>query len=146
MKGKRFGAKRGFTLVEIMVVVLIIGLIAGIVVKTVSGHRERALRTTAKAQIREIMDALELFYNYNLFYPSTEQTLQALAARPTTGRNAPDWQECMPSIPTDPWGNEYVYFCPGTGGRPFEVICYGADGAPGGDGVNADLVSWDLSD
>mgnify|MGYP001203991915 CR=1 FL=1 len=142
------GARRGeagLTLIEIMVVVVILGMIAGIVSKVVVDRIEAAKVETAKAQIAEFMGALDLFYLDNGFYPSSEQGLQALVSKPTTGRAPEKYPErgYLRSLPLDPWNREYIYVCPGQHGD-FDVVCLGRDGAEGGSGFDGDVNSWEL--
>ncbi|MCD6415315.1 MAG: type II secretion system major pseudopilin GspG [Planctomycetes bacterium] len=135
---------RGFTLLEVMVVVLILGMIAGIATKVVVDRLERARVQTAKIQIHEIMDALEFFYQDNNFYPSSEQGLKALVTAPADERIR-DWPEngYLHGVPKDPWGSDYDYISPGAHGR-YEIICYGRDAMAGGEGFDADIKSWEL--
>lgn len=139
---KRMG-QAGFTLIEIMVVVVILGILASLVVPKLMDRPEQARRTQAEVQIKGIEDALELFKLDNGFYPSSEQGLSALVTAPTTGRQVRSYREggYVKKLPQDPWGNPYVYLCPGIHG-PFDLVSYGADGAPGGEGKDADVVNW----
>ena len=134
------------TLLEIMVVVVIMGMIAGIVAKVVVDRIESAKVETARTQMAEMAGALDLFYLDNSFYPTTEQGLAALAVKPSTGRMPDKWppRGYMPAIPLDPWGHEYVYVSPGTHAE-FEIICLGRDGVEGGEGFDADINSWELA-
>ncbi len=140
-------AAGGMTLIEVMVVVIILGMIATIVGKVVLDRMEDARVNTARAQIAQFMGALDLFYLDNSFYPTTQQGLQALIVKPTTGPSADKWGQRKylvgDMIPLDPWGHEYFYQCPGTHG-PFDIICYGRDGVEGGEGYDADINSWEL--
>lgn len=144
MRNHRSSAAAGFTLIEMMAVVIIIGLLATIVTVSVFGRVSAAKQTVAKTQITKFREALEFFRLDNGFFPSTEQGLQALVRKPTTGRVPTHWREphYMERIPEDPWGDPYVYICPGTEGREYDLICYGADGQPGGAGDDEDIVSW----
>jgi general secretion pathway protein G len=147
MKRFRLLAQRreaGLTLLEIMVVVVIMGMIAGIVAKVVVDRIEMARVETAKTQIAEIAGALDLFYLDNSFYPATEQTLQALVIKPTAGRIPEKWHQYMPSVPLDPWGHEYIYISPGSHSPNYDIICLGRDGVEGGEGFDADIGSWEL--
>ena len=138
----------GFTIIELMVVVIIIGLLAGLVLTQVAGRSEQAKVTAAKAQIAQFVTSLELFRMDNGFYPSTEQGLEALVEKPAAGRSAERWNPegylTQEEIPLDPWGHPYIYVSPGEHG-PFDVVSLGADGAEGGDGYDADVGSWQLS-
>ncbi len=140
--------QNGFTLIEIMVVVIILGLLAGIVLPKILGREEEARSTTAKVQIKSLESALYQFKLHSGFYPTTDQGLDALIKKPETGRIPSKWQEggyLTPArIPKDPWGKDYIYISPGSEGREFEIISYGADGEPGGEGKNADIESWKI--
>lgn len=135
----------GFTLIEIMVVLVILGILAGVIMPKLLSRPEEARRTKAKIQMRSLMAALDLFKLDNGFYPSTDQGLQALVTKPTVGQIPPNWKEggYLDKVPPDPWGNPYVYLSPGQQGE-YDLISYGADGQPGGDGKNADAQSWNL--
>jgi general secretion pathway protein G len=140
--------QRGFTLIEIMVVVIILGLLAGLVLPRVLGQEEKARINTAKTQIRSLEEALDSFKLDNGFYPTTDQGLDALIKKPETGRIPLKWREggyLKPArIPKDPWSKDYVYISPGSEGREYEIISYGADNEPGGEGNNADIESWKI--
>ena len=140
--------QRGFTLIEIMVVVIILGLLAGLVLPRVLGQEEKARISAAKTQIRAIEGALDAFKLDNGFYPATDQGLDALIKKPETGRIPNKWREggyLKPArIPKDPWGRDYVYIAPGNEGREYEITSYGADNEPGGEGNNADIESWKI--
>ena len=136
---------RGFTLIEIMVVIVILALLAAVVVPRIVGRTDEARRTTAAVQIRNIESALHLFKLDNGFYPSTEQGLEALVTKPTIGQIPQRWREggYLPKVPKDSWGFAYIYLSPGNHGD-FDLISYGNDGEQGGDGNNADVESWHL--
>jgi general secretion pathway protein G len=140
--------EKGFTLIEIMVVVIILGLLAGLVLPRILGQEEKARVEAAKVQIRALEGALDAFKLDNGFYPSTDQGLDALIKKPETGRIPSKWREggyLKPArIPKDPWGKDYGYISPGSEGREYEIISYGADGEPGGEGNNADIESWKI--
>ncbi|RMF44298.1 MAG: type II secretion system protein GspG [Deltaproteobacteria bacterium] len=137
--------QRGFTLIEILVVVLILGILAGIVVPRLLDKPEEARRTKAAVQIRGLEEALAIFKLDNGFYPDTEQGLEALVEKPATGRIPTRWRAggYIKKIPKDPWGNDYIYISPGSHGD-FDLSSYGADGQPGGDGDDADINGWEL--
>jgi len=137
--------QRGFTLIEIMVVVVILGILAAIVVPRLLDEPEKARRTAAATQIRSIEEALGIFKLENGFYPSTEQGLQALVTKPVVGRIPDRYKEggYIRRIPLDPWGQPYLYLSPGVHGD-FDLFSYGPDGETGGEGENADVANWNL--
>jgi len=136
---------RGFTLIEIMVVVVIMGILAALVVPKLMGRTDDARIIAAKQDIATVMQALKLYKLDNLRYPTTEQGLQALIAKPATGPAADGWKTggYVDKLPKDPWGNPYQYLSPGIKGE-LDVFSLGADGQPGGAGNDADIGSWDL--
>lgn len=135
----------GFTLIEIMVVVFILALLAGIVVPKIMGRTDDARRTAAKVQIKNIEEGLHLYKLDNGLYPSTDQGLEALISKPTIGSVPRHWREggYLPRIPMDTWSNEYVYISPGEHGE-YDLVSYGSDGELGGSGKNADVENWNL--
>jgi general secretion pathway protein G len=134
---QRLRASAGFTLIEIMVVVFILGLLVTLVAPKIIGRTDEARRTKALADVKGIEEALHLFKLDNGFYPTTDQGLQALVTRPSNARNySPDGY--LDKLPIDPWGNPYVYF---SDGQDYIVKSYGADGQEGGEGKNADIDS-----
>jgi general secretion pathway protein G len=139
---------RGFTLIELMVVIVILAALATLVAPKFFGQKEQALRTQAKVQIRNIEQALQLFYVDNGFYPSTEQGLQALVEQPSIGRIPRKWREggYLDKVPKDPWGLDYVYISPGVNKKEYDILSYGADGQEGGEGTDADIQSWALEE
>lgn len=140
------GCQRGFTLIEIMVVVVILGILASIVVPRLLDEPEKARRTTAATQIRSFEEALSMFKLENGFYPSTEQGLRALVEKPSTGRIPSRYKVggYIKKIPLDPWGQDYLYLSPGAHGD-FDLFSYGPDGESGGEGDDADIANWDLN-
>jgi general secretion pathway protein G len=138
-------AARGFTLIEIMVVVVIMGIMAALIVPKLMGRTDDARIIAAKQDIATIMQSLKLYKLDNQRYPTTEQGLQALVAKPTTGPAADGWKTggYVDKLPKDPWGNPYQYLSPGIKGE-LDVFSFGADGQPGGVGNDADIGSWDL--
>ncbi len=135
----------GFTLIEIMVVVVILGILAGIVVPRLLGEPEKARRTKAEVQIRGLEQALASFKLDNGFFPSTEQELKALVEKPRTGKTPNHYRSkgYIKKIPLDPWGNPYVYLSPGIH-DDYDIMSYGPDGASGGEGDDADINSWEI--
>jgi general secretion pathway protein G len=138
--------RSGFTLIEIMVVVFIIGILLAIVAPKLIGRTDDARVVEAKAQIRNFETALKLFKIDNGFYPSTQQGLEALIAQPSAGKLPKNYKQGgyleKKKISQDPWGNPYIYISPGTEGD-YDIISYGADGSPGGEGYDADITNWD---
>jgi general secretion pathway protein G len=138
---------KGFTLLEIIVVVFILSLLAAIVAPKIMGRTDEARITQAKVQIKGFETALKLYKLDNGSYPSTEQGLDALVEKPTVGDIPEKYREGgyleQKKIPLDPWGNPYVYISPGIQGD-FDIISYGADKKEGGEGKNADIKNWDM--
>jgi general secretion pathway protein G len=138
---------KGFTLLEIIVVVFILSLLAAIVAPKIIGRTDDARIAEAKIQIKNFETALKLFKLDNAFYPSTEQGLAALIEKPVTGQVPERYREGgyleQRKVPADPWGNPYIYISPGVYGD-FDLISYGADGKEGGEGKDADIKSWDI--
>jgi general secretion pathway protein G len=132
---------RGFTLIELMVVLVIMGVLAALIVPNIMGRTDEARQTAAKTDIATIMQALKLYKLDNGVYPSQQQGLQALVVKPSTPPIPNNWKPYLEKLPTDPWGNAYQYLNPGVKG-PVDVFSYGADGKPGGEGANADIGSW----
>lgn len=138
--------QRGFTLIEVMVVVVILGILAAVVVPRVMDRPDQARTTKAQNDIRALESALNLYRLDNFNYPSTEQGLGALVTRPT-GTDAPrNWRSggYIDRLQQDPWGNDYQYLRPGRDGREFDLYSLGADGRPGGEGSNTDIGNWNI--
>jgi general secretion pathway protein G len=137
--------QRGFTLIEIMVVVVILGILAGIVVPRLLERPEEARRTKVAVQIRSLEEALGLFKLDNGFYPSTEQGLKSLVEKPTSGRLPGRYRDggYIKKVPADPWGQPYLYLSPGTHGD-YDLFSYGPDGESGGEAENADIGNWNI--
>lgn len=137
---------KGFTLIELMVVIVILGILAGLIVPRIMGRPEEARRMKARVQIESIETALKLYHLDNGIYPSTEQGLQALVEPPSVGNIPRRWRDGgyleRGRIPKDPWGNDYVYLSPGLHGD-FDLMSFGADGQPGGEGADADIYNWE---
>ena len=136
----------GFTLIEIMVVIVILAMLAALVGPRLMGRTDDAKVTDARVQIKNIETALKLYKLDTGSYPSTEQGLGALVAKPTVGVIPNSYKEGgyleSKKMPKDPWGNDYLYVSPGEHGD-YDLFSYGADGAKGGEGKNADITSWD---
>ena len=132
---------RGFTLIEIMVVLVIIGVLAALIVPNVLDRAGDARVTAARTDINNLMQTLKLYKLDNQRYPSGEQGLEALLRKPETGVQPPNWRPYLEKLPADPWGRPYQYLNPGVQGE-IDVFSYGADGQPGGEGNDADLGSW----
>lgn len=132
----------GFTLLELLIVMIIIGLLAALIGPKMIGRVGESRQTVAKQQIEGFSTALEMFKLDTTRYPTQEQGMEALVATPHEVENWKGPYLKKKFIPKDPWGNEYVYVYPGENGD-YDIISYGADGAEGGDGENADVVSWE---
>lgn len=139
--------QRGFTFIEIMVVVAILAILAALVVPRVMGRTDDAKRTAAKVQIRNMEGALQLYKLDTGLYPSTEQGLKALVEKPTAGVIPKRWKVggYLGKVPLDPWMTPYKYLSPIPKGD-FEITSLGADGEPGGEDKNADITNWNLDD
>ena len=131
----------GFTLIELMVVLVIIGVLAALIVPNVLDRADDARVTAARTDINNLMQALKLYRLDNQRYPSSEQGLQALVVKPTVGSVPANWKPYLDKLPSDPWGRPYQYLNPGIKGE-IDVMSLGADNEPGGEGKNADLGSW----
>jgi len=143
--GTRF-RKQGFTLLEILIVVMILGILAGIVAVRVSDKPAEARITKARLDIQALENAVRLFKLDNAFYPSSEQGLAALVEKPSIGRIPSKWREGgyleKGVLPKDPWGGDYLYLSPGVYNRDFDIWSYGADYEEGGEGEDADIGNW----
>jgi general secretion pathway protein G len=141
------GDRRGFTLIELMVVIVILGILAGLIVPRIMGRPEQAKRVKARMQIESITTALKLYKLDSGSYPTTEQGLQALVEQPSSGTIPKKWRKGgyleKGQVPKDPWGNEFIYLSPGMH-DDFDLISYGADGSSGGEDKNADINSWEV--
>lgn len=136
-------AQAGFTLIEVMVVVVILGILAAIVVPRVMDRPDTARVTKARQDIRAMESALNLYKLDNFVYPTTDQGLEALVSKPTGTPEPRNWKQYMDRLPKDPWGNDYQYLSPGVQGD-IDVFSFGADGQAGGDEINADIGNWNL--
>ena len=146
MKKLRFAFKttlaRGFTLIELMVVLVIIGVLAALIVPNVLDRADDARATAAKTDVNNLMQALKLYRLDNQRYPTAEQGLKALVNKPTGGGPIPpNWKSYLERLPNDPWGQPYQYLNPGIKGE-IDVMSFGADAQAGGEGKNADVGSW----
>jgi general secretion pathway protein G len=140
--------ERGFTLIELMVVIVIIGILAAYIAPKFINRTEDAKISTTKVQIRSFESALKMFRLDCGFYPSTEQGLQSLIAAPSTGRIPENYKQGgyleSAKVPDDPWGNAYLYESPGSNGFDYEIRSLGADGVEGGENENTDIESWNI--
>lgn len=137
--------QRGFTLLEVMVVVVILGILAVLVAPKIISRPDEARAVAAKQDVASLMQALKLYRLDNQRYPATEQGLQALVVKPATSPLPPNWKNggYIERLPKDPWGSPYQYLNPGLRGE-IDVFSLGADGAPGGEGNDADIGNWNL--
>lgn len=136
---------RGFTLIEVMVVVIIMGILSTLVLPAVMGRTGEARQSAATSQIAMISLALDMYRADNGRYPTTDQGLQSLVEKPSAEPVAGNWRGSYLKnaiLPSDPWGSEYLYLSPGMSGRPYDIISRGADGVEGGEGEDADVFSW----
>ena len=131
----------GFTLIEIMVVLVIIGVLAALIVPNVLDRADDARVTAARTDINNLMQSLKLYKLDNQGFPSAEPGLEALRSKPTASPVPPNWKPYVEKLPNDPWGRPYQYLNPGVKAE-IDVFSYGADGQPGGEGNNADIGSW----
>ena len=139
---------KGFTLIEILVVLIILSALAAIVAPKFLGRSEDAKRTATAVQIRNIEGAIKLFYLDNGFYPTTEQGLDALVEKPTTGKIPKKYKEGGylegGKVPLDPWDNAFIYLSPGVHNKEYDIESFGADSEDGGEGNDADVESWNM--
>jgi general secretion pathway protein G len=132
---------RGFTLIELMVVLVIIGVLAALVVPNVLDRADDARVTAAKTDVNNLMQALKLYKLDNQRFPTAEQGLNALVSKPGAGPTPPNWRPYLDKLPSDPWNRPYQYLNPGLHGE-VDVLSLGADGQAGGEGKDADIGSW----
>jgi general secretion pathway protein G len=137
----------GFTLIELMVVIVILGILAGLIIPRIMGRPEEAKQLKAKMQIESLETALKLYKLDNGMYPDTEQGLQALIEQPETGALPKNWRKDgyleKGRVPKDPWENDFLYLSPGAHGD-YDIISYGADGVPDGEDKNRDINNWEI--
>lgn len=142
-----YSRDRGFTIIELMVVIVILGILAAIIAPRIIGRVDDARVTEAKVQIQNLETALKLYRLDNGRYPSAEQGLAALIEKPTTGVIPARWREGgyleKTRVPADPWGNRFIYASPGLHGD-LDIISLGADGVRGGEGFDKDIENWSL--
>jgi len=138
----QFAIQRGFTLIELMVVLVIIGVLAALIVPNVLNRADDARITAARTDVNNLMQALKLYRLDNQQYPSAEQGLAALVTKPSVGAVPGNWKPYVDKLPNDPWGRAYQYMNPGLKGE-VDVLSFGADGQAGGEGKNADIGSWE---
>ena len=137
----RLRRMRGFTLIELMVVLVIIGVLAALIVPNVLDRADDARATAARTDVNNLMQALKLYKLDNQRYPTAEQGLQALITKPSAPPAPTNWRPYLEKLPNDPWGRPYQDLNPGVKGE-IDVMSFGADGQPGGEGKNADVGSW----
>ena len=142
LRASRRRLAAGFTLIELMVVLVIIGVLAALIVPNVLNRADDARATAAKTDVNNLMQALKLYKLDNQRYPTAEQGLQALVAKPTTVPVPSNWKSYVDKLPNDPWGRPYQYLNPGVRSE-IDVMSFGADGQAGGEGKNADVGSWE---
>jgi len=142
LKSHTHSGQAGFTLIEILIVIVILGLLATIVTPKILEIPEKGRRSTARTQIGNFKQALALFKIDTGRFPTTSEGLAALVTDP----GVKGWKKdgYMEKIPVDPWETPYVYLCPGRDGRDYDIVSYGKDGEPGGAGTDADIESWNL--
>ncbi|SFC05914.1 general secretion pathway protein G [Marinospirillum celere] len=142
---QRVKKQKGFTLLEVMVVLVIIGLLVAIVAPNVLDNQDQAMKQKARADIASLEQALEMYRLDNFNYPTSEQGLDALVSKPSLAPEPRNYREngYIRRLPTDPWGNAYQYRHPGEHGR-VDIYSLGADGRPGGEGMNAEIGNWQL--
>ncbi|MBS77824.1 type II secretion system major pseudopilin GspG [Variovorax sp.] len=142
-KHLRQAPQQGFTLIELMVVLVIMGVLAALIVPNLMNRPDQARAIAARQDVGAIMQALKLYRLDNGEYPSASQGIRALVEKPSSGKIPANWRNYLERLPSDPWGKPYQYLNPGTNGE-IDVFSLGADGEPGGEKANADIGSWQL--
>ena len=152
MKGKIFykiKTNHGFTLIELMVVIVILGILVSFIAPKIMGRPDEAKQVKARVQIESLETAIKLYKLDSGIYPTTEQGLQALVEQPQTGILPKKWRKGgyleKGRVPKDPWGNEFIYLSPGAHGD-YDIIAYGADGVPGGEEFDKEISSWEIEE
>jgi len=152
MKSKIFHkikTTHGFTLIELMVVIVILGILVSFIAPRLMGRPDEAKQVKARIQMESLETAIKLYKLDSGMYPTTEQGLQALVEQPQTGTLPRKWRKGgyleKGRVPKDPWGNEFVYLSPGAQGD-YDIISYGADGVPGGEEFDKDINSWEIDE
>ncbi|BCN94327.1 type II secretion system protein GspG [Thiomicrorhabdus immobilis] len=143
MQQQKIKRQKGFTLIELMVVVVILAVLAGLVVPNLMDRPDEARIVKAKQDISAISSALKLYKLDNFNYPTTDQGLEALVNQPSEEPVPKNWKNLLDNVPVDPWGNPYLYLSPGEHGD-FDLFTYGADGIDGGEGINATIGQWNI--
>lgn len=143
MRG-HYKLQQAFTLIEVMVVVVILGILAAVIVPKVINRPEQARIVRAQEDIASLDNAMDLYKLDNGYYPSTDQGIQALVTKPTSDPAPQNWRQYLKQVPNDPWGRPYQYLNPGTHGD-IDIFTYGATGQPGGTGENAEIGNWNLN-
>ena len=145
----RIKTTHGFTLIELMVVIVILGILVSFIAPKLMGRPDEAKQVKARIQMESMETAIKLYKLDNGMYPTTEQGLQALVEQPQTGTLPKKWRKGgyleKGRVPKDPWGNEFIYLSPGASGD-YDIISYGADGVPGGEEFDKDINSWEIEE
>lgn len=147
MEKRKYQKAAGFTLIEVMVVIVILGILAAVVVPRIMDNPDKARVVKAKQDIRTLEGALNLYKLDNFQYPSTDQGLEALSSKPAGSPEPKNWKEggYIDRLPKDPWGNDYQYLSPGVHGA-IDIFSFGADGRDGGEGVESDIGNWNMDE